>query len=134
MGLQDKYKTLIDFANNSKVVNLSIKENKGVLYISGTTSLTTKEAMWNIYSQIDPDMRAGDLVMDIEEDGSEEIYEVKAGDNLSKIAKKYPNMTWQKIFDTNKKTIKDPNKIFPGQKNQNSSITIRHATRFPCGR
>lgn len=116
MGLQDKYRTLIDFANNSKVANLSINENNGVLYISGTTSPTTKEALWHIYNQIDPDMRAGDLVMNIEEDGSEEIYEIKAGDNLSKIAKKYPNMTWQKIFEANKGVIKDPNKIFPGQK------------------
>lgn len=116
MGLQDKYKTLIDFAQNTKVANLSIVENEGVLHISGTTSPTNKEAMWNIYNQIDPDMRAGDMVMNIEEDGSEEIYEVKGGDNLSKIAKKYPNMTWQKIFEANKGVIKDPNKIFPGQK------------------
>jgi len=116
MALQDKYKTLIDFAKNSKVENLSITENNGVLHISGMTSPSIKDGLWNIYNQIDPDMRAGDLVMNIEEDGSEEIYEVKAGDNLSKIAQKYPNMTWNKIFEANKGTIKDPNKIFPGQK------------------
>lgn len=116
MELRDKYKTLIDFANNSGIEHLSVKEENGVMYISGRTSPTNKQAMWNIYSKIDPDMRAGDLVMDIQEDGSEVIYEVKAGDNLSMIAKKYPNMTWQKIFDANKGVIQDPNKIFPGQK------------------
>jgi len=46
------------------------------------------------------------------------IYEVKAGDSLSKIAKhEYgdPNK-WPKIFEANTDILKDPNKIFPGQK------------------
>lgn len=44
------------------------------------------------------------------------IYTVKAGDNLSKIAKKY-NTTWQKIYEKNKKIIgSNPNIIRIGQK------------------
>ncbi len=48
----------------------------------------------------------------------EKIYEVQPGDSLSKIAKReYGNANaWNKIFEANKDTIKDPNKIFPGQK------------------
>lgn len=43
-------------------------------------------------------------------------YTVKAGDNLSKIAKKY-NTTWQKIYEDNKAIIgSNPNLIKPGQK------------------
>ena len=46
------------------------------------------------------------------------IYEVKPGDSLSKIAKnEYGNANaWPKIYEANKDILKDPNKIFPGQK------------------
>jgi nucleoid-associated protein YgaU len=47
-----------------------------------------------------------------------ESYEVKPGDSLSKIAKRvYGNAAdWKRIFEANRDTIKDPDKIFPGQK------------------
>ena len=47
-----------------------------------------------------------------------ETYEVKPGDSLSKIAKRvYGNGNlWKQIFEANQDLIKDPNKIFPGQK------------------
>jgi nucleoid-associated protein YgaU len=46
------------------------------------------------------------------------IYEVKSGDSLSKIAKhEYGDANaWPTIFEANKDILKDPNKIFPGQK------------------
>lgn len=46
------------------------------------------------------------------------IYEVVSGDSLSKIAKKeYGDANaWPKIFEANKDILKDPNKIYPGQK------------------
>ncbi|RPJ44611.1 MAG: LysM peptidoglycan-binding domain-containing protein [Betaproteobacteria bacterium] len=46
------------------------------------------------------------------------IYEVKSGDSLSKIAKaEYGNANaWNKIFEANKDILKDPDKIYPGQK------------------
>lgn len=49
---------------------------------------------------------------------AEKVYEVKAGDSLSKIAKReYGNANeWNRIFDANKHILKDPNKIYPGQK------------------
>ena len=41
--------------------------------------------------------------------------DVKKGDNLSKIAKKY-NTTWKKIYEKNKDVIgSNPNLIYPGQ-------------------
>ena len=47
-----------------------------------------------------------------------ETYEVKPGDSLSKIAKRHYGdaNAWKKIFDANTGILKDPNKIFPGQK------------------
>ena len=46
--------------------------------------------------------------------GSQDSYEVKSGDNLTKIAKQY-GKTVDEIVKMNP-DIKDPNKIKPGQK------------------
>lgn len=44
------------------------------------------------------------------------IYVVQAGDNLSKIAKKF-NTNWKTIYNKNKNVIgSNPNRIYPGQK------------------
>ena len=46
------------------------------------------------------------------------IYEVVSGDSLSKIAKReYGNANeWKRIYEANKDILKDPDKIYPGQK------------------
>ena len=46
------------------------------------------------------------------------VYVVKSGDSLSKIAKnEYGNANdWNRIFEANKDILKDPDKIYPGQK------------------
>ena len=46
------------------------------------------------------------------------IYEVVSGDSLSKIAKReYGNANeWKRIYEANRDILKDPDKIFPGQK------------------
>ena len=122
MTPRDKYKKLIDYANSENIRNLSISEQGNVLRITGTAPSTVKDRLWKIYEETDPEMRSGDLVMNIQADdnmksnATGEIYEVKQGDSLSKIAQKYPGMTWNKIYEANKDTIKDPDKIFPGQK------------------
>ena len=48
---------------------------------------------------------------------SSTLYEVKAGDTLSKIAKSvYGDANaYMKIFEANKPMLSDPNKIYPGQ-------------------
>lgn len=119
MALQDKYAKLIQYAQSSGVQNLSVTEQNNVLYVSGTATGSVKDRIWAIYDEIDPDMRAGDLVLNVEVAAgteSEEIYEVKAGDSLSKIASKYPGITWNQIFEANKDQIKNPDVIHPGQK------------------
>lgn len=116
MELKNRYSALIDFAEKSKVKDLSVSEENGVLHLSGTADNATKDKMWELYNQIDPDMRSGDLVMNIQVDESSQMYEVQPGDSLSKIAKKYPDMNWKKIYEVNRDIIKDPNIIYPGQK------------------
>ena len=115
MTLQDKYKSVITIAKEGGVTALTVEEKNNVLHIGGKASENTKQKMWDAYKKIDPDMRAGDLMLNIEAADFDEIYEIEKGDSLSKIAKQY-GTTWQKIHAMNKDTIKDPDKIFPGQK------------------
>ena len=46
------------------------------------------------------------------------VYVVKSGDSLSKIAKQQygDGNAWKRIFEANKDILKDPDKIYPGQK------------------
>ncbi len=64
MALQDKYKALIDAATTT-VQNLQVREQEGVLYIDGEASGTTKQQLWDLYEQIDPDYSSGDLMLNI---------------------------------------------------------------------
>ena len=67
MALQEKYKELIDAAKTGGINNLQVREQDNVLYIDGTTtSGEQKDALWNIYNKIDPDFRAGDLILNID--------------------------------------------------------------------
>lgn len=65
-ALQDKYKELIDTANASGISNLKVSEDGNVLHIDGEApSGDAKDKLWEIYNKIDPDYRAGDLVMNV---------------------------------------------------------------------
>jgi len=67
MSLQDKYASLLDAAKNMGVANLSVAEQGGALHVSGTANSTADyDALWNMYSQIDPNMASGDLMMNID--------------------------------------------------------------------
>ncbi|WP_343667608.1 SH3 domain-containing protein [Chitinophaga sp.] len=67
MALQEKYKELIDGAKSAGVNNLQVREQDNVLYIDGTASSgEVKDNLWAIYNKIDPDFRAGDLVLNID--------------------------------------------------------------------
>ncbi len=117
MGLQDKYASLVSFVQGNGVTNATVQEQEGVLYITATAPSTeVKDQIWKMYETIDPEMRSGDMVLNITIDpAAEQTYEVKSGDSLSKIAAKIGGVTWKEIFEANKDKIKDPDKIFPGQ-------------------
>ncbi len=66
MALQDKYQALINAAKTSGVNNLQVREQNNVLYLDGEASSgQVKDNLWSIYNTIDPDFRAGDLIMNI---------------------------------------------------------------------
>lgn len=67
MALQEKYAELIQAAKNGGIGNLQVREQDNVLYIDGSTnSGTLKDSLWDIYNKIDPDFRAGDLILNID--------------------------------------------------------------------
>jgi len=116
MSLTAKYQSLIDAVKSKAEGQPTIVEQDGVLYIDGTVSSEAKkDNLWNIYNQIDPDYRAGDLRLNlvVTKSGEEKEYEVKPGDSLSKIAAKH-GTTWKEIYELNKSLIKDPDLIQPG--------------------
>ena len=64
MALKDKYSEVVNAANAAGVTNLQVREQGNVLYIDGNApNGNVKDNLWAIYNTIDPDYRAGDLVL-----------------------------------------------------------------------
>ena len=70
-------------------------------------------ALGNVEGIASVDDRVSVLVSEPEAD----MYEVKSGDSLSKIAKQFYGdpMRYPEIFEANKPMLKHPDKIYPGQ-------------------
>jgi uncharacterized protein YgiM (DUF1202 family) len=68
--LQQKYARLIQAAQQAGVASLQAREQNGVLYLDGEApSGQVKDQLWALYNEIDPDYRAGDVVMNINVSG-----------------------------------------------------------------
>ncbi|MGF7080412.1 SH3 domain-containing protein [Mucilaginibacter sp. UYCu711] len=67
MALTDKYAELIQAAKTGGISNVQVREQDNILYIDGSTnSGALKDSLWDVYNKIDPDYRAGDLVLNID--------------------------------------------------------------------
>ena len=95
MSLTQKYQALVDAVKAKAKGEVKVNEQDNVLYIDApVASEQEKDSLWNIYNQIDPDYRAGDLRLNLTVDGSGmQEYEVKPGDSLSKIGARY-GVSW----------------------------------------
>ena len=120
LGLGDdeaKVKSEIESNNSSMPIeNLQVKVEGDKIILSGHADEETKEKAALIAGNI-----KGIKNVEFEgitEDSEENYYEIKSGDNLSKISKKfYGNANlYNKIFEANREVIKDMNLIYPGQK------------------
>jgi LysM repeat protein len=119
--LKAKYQAVIDLAKERGVQLKNVHlENDKLLIRGAAPNDAIKNEVWNKIKAVDA--KYADLTADITVDASlpvpAKIYEVVAGDTLSKIAKKYYGDAnkYMKIFDANKDQLKDPDKIKVGQK------------------
>ena len=118
LGLGDDASSVkIEILENSAsmpIENLDVKVEGDKIILSGDASPEDKAKAALIAGNIKG-------IKEVVFEGTQEddqYYEIKSGDNLSKISKQFygdPNK-YNKIFEANKEVIKDPNLIYPGQK------------------
>lgn len=66
MALQEKYKELLDTAKTLNIGNLQVREQDNILYIDGEApDGAAKDQLWALYNKLDPDFRAGDVVLNV---------------------------------------------------------------------
>ncbi len=67
MALLSKYAPLLQTAQSLGVSGLTVAEQDGVLHLScSTTSSSDYNTLWSLYDQLDPGMKSGDLLMNID--------------------------------------------------------------------
>ena len=116
MALSDKYASVV---SQAQALGVKVQEANGKLVLSGTTEYQMqKDLLWDAIKK-----QTGweqEVQADIRPSRSDVwgVWEVKAGDSLSKIAKSaYDNAgEYMRIFEANKNILTDPNVIHPGQK------------------
>ncbi len=119
--LTDKYGDVYILAQSLGVSGLNATEADGKITLSGTAPTAyALNQIWDKVKSIDPDLKDGDLGVDMGVARSDIYgeYEVKAGDTLSAIAKKLSNgkLSYTQIFEANRNILSDPDKIQVGQR------------------
>ena len=128
--LKAKYQSVLNMADQQHIQfqNLHVQDNK--LYIKGIApSEDAKNKFWDQIKLVNPN--ADDVTADISVDSTRamgaaagggqgsgaQTYEVKSGDNLSKISKQlYGDANeYMRIFYANRDKLNDPDKIQVGQ-------------------
>lgn len=118
--VKQKYQSVLDLGEKLNVANGDVKENNGKLEIYGTTDTQyEKDLLWDEIKRVGGE-NPTDLMADIKV-ADESVYakhEVKKGESLSLIAKKYYGdpMKYKKIFEANTDKLENPDIIHPGQK------------------
>jgi LysM repeat protein len=129
--LKAKYQSVIDLGATRGVSWKNIHvENEKLLLRGAAPTDAIKNEVWDAIKKVDA--QYADLTADLSVDASlpvpvpaaaaapagPRIYEVVAGDSLSKIAKRFYGdaSKYPKIFEANRDQLKDPNVIQPGQR------------------
>jgi nucleoid-associated protein YgaU len=116
--LQDKYRPILDLANQLQIREVNAQESNGKLNIKGTGPYQLeKNMLWDKIKSFNgwENEVAADIT--VEHNDVFGRYKVQSGDTLSKVAQKFygDSSKYRQIFDANKDVLKDPNKINVGQ-------------------
>ena len=126
--LKQKYQTVLTTADNEHIQfqNLHVQDNK--LFIRGIApSEEAKNKFWDQIKLVGGDDVTADITVDSSraigaaagggQGGGSQTYEVKGGDNLSKISKQFYGDAneYMRIFYANRDKLHDPDKIQVGQ-------------------
>ena len=128
--LKQKYNTLLTVSDQERIqfLNLHVQDNK--LFIRAIApSEEAKNKFWDQLKLVNPN--ADDVTADISVDSTRALgaaagggqgqggqtYEVRSGDNLSKISKQFYGDAneYMRIFYANRDKLKDPDKLQVGQ-------------------
>ena len=103
---------------NLDITNLSLDLKNDVVTVYGQVDSTEdKEKIVLALGNTAGIAGVDDRLSVINPEPEAEMYEVKKGDSLSKIAKRYYGdpMKYKELFAANQPMLEDPNKIYPGQ-------------------
>ena len=107
-------------AANPGIKNLGVEFKDGQVKLSGeaTSPEAMEKAVLMAGNVQGVEKVTADQVQAPLQTGQVEYYTIQSGDNLSSIAKKFLGnaSAYPKIFEANREVIKDPDKIYPGQK------------------
>jgi nucleoid-associated protein YgaU len=128
--LKTKYGSVLRAIEQQQVRLQNINVQGDKLFLRGEApSQDAKNKVWDQIKMVDP--KYSDLIADItvseqqtmaagagtSQASSQDTYTVQPGDTLSKIAERYYGdaSAYMRIFQANQGTLKDPNRISPGQ-------------------
>ena len=119
MALTDKYRPVIDLANQLGIKDYSAKEEAGVFKVSGMLNTQyEKNLIWDAIKKVGGEAHS-DISADIKVANTNffHVHKVSKGENLSGIAKKYLGSAnkYMDIFNANKDILKNPDLIQIGQ-------------------
>lgn len=116
-------------ADNPGIENLGVTFQKGFVTLTGASQSWAAvekailmagnvQGVGRVISNIEVTESTAAAPVELGGTGTGRYYEIKRGDTLSAIAKQFLGdaNAYPKIFEANREVIKDPNKIFPGQK------------------
>jgi len=116
--LQDKYRPILDLANQLHIRDVNTQESNGKLNIKGTAPYQLdKNQLWDRIKSFNGWENEVTADITVEHNDLLGKYKVQSGDTLSKVAQRFygDSSKYRQIFDANKDVLKDPNKINVGQ-------------------
>jgi len=118
MSLMQKYKKTLELAGELIGEDLSVTEEGGKLHIKGTAAHPMqKNLLWDSIKGHDGWEGEVGANIKVADDSVYGRYTVVKGDTLGKIAERLLGKAsrYPEIFEANRDTLDDPNKIRPGQ-------------------